>query len=146
MKRFQVVMMVSVVVSSFGFLLVAAASEANHQTSASSERRLSLTPHPVLKSAPPSAAQAHFIYERKARVQRVLLALDRVAAATLQMKPETASRLEPVIVDLAEQAVDLSSEEALSSPSTDAILTHLEETVSHLIQTMSRVVEPEISL
>ena len=157
MKLLQATLMVSVCVmgaSRSPALQAARALTQISKSSVSSEKQLSLTRPTVSPSVqkaappppPPPLTKTNFVYERKVRIQRVLLALDRVAAATLQMKPEMASRLEPVVVDLAEQAVDLSSDEALRLPDTDANLTKLEETVLHLIETMSRVVEPEILL
>lgn len=126
-------------------------------TALSMERKLSSVPErPSAGLGVPGSArpldreaavlQTNFVLQRKARIARVLLALDRVAQATLQLKPDTASRIEPVVVDLAEQAVDLSSDEALHSTDTDATLSKIEDTVSHLVRTMGRLVEPEMSL
>ena len=115
-------------------------------TSLSMEKKMSVAPR-TSRAAPP-ILPATYVMQRKARIARVLLALDKIASATLQLKPETASRLEPVVVDLAEQAVDLSSDEALltTSGATDDSLARLEDTVSHLVKTMNRLVEPEMSL
>jgi hypothetical protein len=90
--------------------------------------------------------QMNFVFIRKQRIQRVLVALDKVAAVTQQMKPENAERIEPVIVDLAEQAIELANENTLKADSTDLTLTKLETTVTELVHTMSRYVEPEASL
>ncbi len=92
------------------------------------------------------APQMSFVLQRKERIQNVLLALDQVAEITAQMKPETADRIEPVIVDLAEQTIDLANERALQSDETDAALGKIEATVTELIRTMNRYVEPEASL
>ena len=88
----------------------------------------------------------NFVFIRKQRIQRMLGSLDSVAAATQQMKPEMAERIEPVIVDLAEQAIELATDQSLQAPGTDAALTKLEITVTELVHTMSRLVEPEASL
>lgn len=90
--------------------------------------------------------QMSFVLQRKERIQNVLIALDQVAEITAQMKPETADRIEPVIVDLAEQTIDLANERALQSDETDAALGKIEATVTELIRTMNRYVEPEASL
>lgn len=98
------------------------------------------------QSAINSKARATFVQQRKERIERMLLALDRIAAATQQMKPETAARIEPVVADLAEQTIDLASQRALDSKSTDDQLTKLEATTSELMRTMRRIVEPEADL
>lgn len=92
------------------------------------------------------AAAGDLIVQRKLRIERLLISLDQVAAVTLMMKPETASRLEPVIVDLAEQTLKLVDNDAIVSVKTDNELDRLEVTVGSLMKTMDRVIEPEVSL
>ena len=86
------------------------------------------------------------VLQRRERLQKVMLALDGIAQATLQLKPETASRLEPVVVDLAEQAIELTRNESQNSVEADQSLLKLEKTVSQLVRTLNRFVEPELSL
>ncbi len=86
------------------------------------------------------------VLQRRERLQKVLLSLDGIAQATLQLRPETASRIEPVVVDLAEQAIELTRDDSVVSGEADQALLKLENTVSQLVQTMSRYVEPEMSL
>lgn len=90
--------------------------------------------------------QMNFVLRRKERIQNVLIQLDRIAQVTAQMKPETADRVEPVLVDLAEQTIELATEQGLQSPETDAVLERIEATVLQLTKTMNRYVEPEASL
>ncbi len=86
------------------------------------------------------------VLQRRERLQKVMLALDGIAQATLQLKPETASRLEPVVVDLAEQAIDLTRDDSLNAVESEQSILKLEKTVSQLLRTMSRYVEPEMLL
>jgi hypothetical protein len=119
----------------------------SHQVTAAAsrfgERSLSMPRH---RAEPAPSPQINFVLQRKARIQNVLMQLDQIAQVTAQMKPETADRVEPVIVDLAEQAIDLANEQALQSSETDAVLTRIEATVTELTRTMNRYVEPEASL
>ena len=91
-------------------------------------------------------AQIQFVLQRKERIQKVLVTLDHIAQLAAQMKPETADRVEPVIVDLAEQAIELANERALRANETEASLKKIELTVSQLSHTIDRYVEPEASL
>lgn len=93
-----------------------------------------------------SQAQTDFVLQRKERIQNILVALDRLAEITAQMKPETADRIEPVVVDLAEQTIDLANARALQSSETDASLNKIEHTLLELTRALSRYVEPEASL
>jgi hypothetical protein len=86
------------------------------------------------------------VVARKIRLQRLLGALDQVAEASLQMSPERAAYLEPVIVDLAEQTVALSEDQTITRASTETDLDRLETTVERLVQVVGRMVEPELSI
>lgn len=86
------------------------------------------------------------IIKRKMRIERLLVSLDRVASVAIQMRPENAERLEPVIVDLAEQTLELVTHEAIQNNETDIELDRLEVTVGRLVKTMNRMIEPEMSL
>jgi hypothetical protein len=86
------------------------------------------------------------VMSRKLRIERVLVTLDKVAAVTLQMSPERSSRIEPVLVDLAEQTLALVDEETLKASDTDEELDHIESTLAGLMNSMNRMIEPEMSL
>lgn len=74
---------------------------------------------------------------RQLRVERVLVALDRLAEVSLRMEPARAQILEPVILDIAEQVLDLKTDEDLE---------RIETRVHHLVKALDRMVEPEMSL
>ncbi len=120
----------------------------SHQVTAAAARfgERSMAIPRTRSEAPPVAPAVDLVAQRKARIQSVLVQLDQVAQVTAQMKPETADRVEPVIVDLAEQTIDLANERALQAAETDATLARIEETVAHLTRTMNRYIEPEASL
>lgn len=84
--------------------------------------------------------------QRRLRIERLLISLDRVAEVALQMKPETTQRLEPVIVDLAEQTLELVGSDEIQNVKTDTELDRLETTVGELVNAMNKVIEPEMSL
>lgn len=86
------------------------------------------------------------IISRRLRIERILITLDGIAAAALQMNPDQAVQIEPVLVELAEQTLLLTSEDAVLEPSTDGELTEIEETVEDLVVAVERMVEPEMSL
>jgi len=86
------------------------------------------------------------VVTRRVRIERILMTLDRVAEVTLQMSPDKAMRLEPVLVDLAEQTVKLTSAEAVLRTSTDNELDEIEKTVDRLVTVVERTVEPEMTL
>jgi hypothetical protein len=83
---------------------------------------------------------------RQLRIERLLTALDRVAEAAGKMQPERAQALEPVVLDLAGQALNLTSERAVLNSATDEELEKLEKTVQRLMTVLSKHVEPEMSL
>lgn len=83
---------------------------------------------------------------RRLRIERIMTTLGHVAEASMQMQPERAADLEPVLIDLAEQALVLTSDEALSSSSTDAKLSTIEDSLDKLVVALSRFIEPEMSL
>lgn len=93
-----------------------------------------------------AATQENQIIERRIRIERLLMALDQVAAVALQMQPEQAERLEPVIVDIAEQTLELVPDAQIKLASTDGELDRLEDMLGKLIGSMNRMVEPEMSL
>lgn len=131
-----------------------AAMFSNAQTSASIEKSIAVkktSPKSNVASAPVSAPAPApnldvFMNRRKERIARILITLDRIAAVTAQMKPETADRVEPVLADLAEQALSFANDEALRTVSTDSNLTRLETTVNQLVKTVNRYVEPEVRI
>ena len=86
------------------------------------------------------------IINRRMRIEKILVTLDQVAQVTLQMGPEQSAWIEPVLVDLAEQTLGLTSDEAVSDRTTDEALDDLEGTVNKLVNAVSRMVEPEMSL
>jgi hypothetical protein len=138
MTLFQTAVMVPV-------LAIGATFDSHHASAAAAhygERTLSAPHHADVKAE----LQTRFVLQRKARIQNVLLQLDHIAEVTAQMKPETADRVEPVIVDLAEQTIDLANEKALRSSETDSALTKIEATVGQLGKTMNRYIEPEANL
>lgn len=83
---------------------------------------------------------------RRVRVERILVTLDHVAAVAVQMNPDHADRIEPVINDLAEQSLELASEEAVSTSASDEDLERIEKTIDGLVTALDRMVEPELSL
>jgi hypothetical protein len=86
------------------------------------------------------------VIARRLRIERLLMTLDHVTVAVVQMKPEHVDRIEPVIADLAEQAIDLVGDESVVNPETDAEITRIEKTVDRLVGALDRLVEPEASL
>jgi hypothetical protein len=119
----------------------------SHQVTASAarfgERSMAM---PKYKDDSQAQTQMSFVLRRKERIQNVLIQLDRIAQVTAQMKPETSDRVEPVLSDLAEQTIELATEDGLQSPETDAALERIEATVSQLTKAVNRYVEPEASL
>lgn len=83
---------------------------------------------------------------RRLRIERILVTLDRVAEVAGQMNPDQAAELEPVIVDIAERTLDLSDDESVRRSSTDDELTEIERTVDRLVTVVENMVEPEMSL
>lgn len=88
----------------------------------------------------------HDVMARRMRLHNVLSQLDVVAGICMQMAPERSARLEPVLVDLAEQALRLSDDATIRRASTENELDKLEATIARLVKAISRVVEPEFSL
>lgn len=82
----------------------------------------------------------------RARIERILSALNRVAEVSMQMEPERASQLEPVILDLAEQAMALSTQEIAIQASTFSDLEKIETTVKRLSHAVATSIEPELQL
>lgn len=83
---------------------------------------------------------------RRLRIERVLMTLDSVAAVAMQMQPEQASRIEPVLVDLAERTLLLVEDDAIKKTSTDAELDEIEETLTGLMSSINKTIEPEARL
>ncbi len=95
------------------------------------------------------AAQQHPndpLLHRRLRIERVLLTLDQVAAVALQMTPEHSSRVEPVLVDLAEQTLELIDDASIRASATDDELDRIEETLMGLMTSINRMTEPEMTL
>ena len=86
------------------------------------------------------------VVTRKLRIERILVALDRVAETAMQMNPDRAASLEPVILDLANQTLELTDASAVAKADTDEALDELETTISQLVGVIGRLVEPEMSL
>lgn len=86
------------------------------------------------------------LVQRRLRIERLLVSLDSIAEVALQMKPETTQRLEPVIVDLAEQTLSLVGGDEIQNVKTDSELDRLELTVSQLVGALNKMIEPEMSL
>ena len=89
---------------------------------------------------------ADVIIERRLRIEGLLSNLDHVAAVAMQMKPEEADRLEPVIVDLAERTLELVDAEQLVQPSAEQELEDLETALSSLMEALTRQVQTEAVL
>jgi hypothetical protein len=118
-------------------------------TNAKSERAITTKVEPVVAQVVTQVVNApneSVLTQRKLRIQRLLISLDKVAAVAVQMKPENAERLEPVIVDLAEQTLNLVGQSEIQNVKTDSELDRLELTVGELANALSRTIEPEISL
>lgn len=101
------------------------------------------------RASPESRREAKLteaVVTRRVRIERILMTLDRVAEVTLQMNPDKAMRLEPVLVDLAEQTIKLTSADAVLRTSTDNELDQIEKTVDRLVTVVERTVEPEMTL
>ncbi len=84
--------------------------------------------------------------DRRVRIENILGALNRVAEVSMQMDPDRAAELEPVILDLAEQAMELSASEVVVKASTDAELTKIEDQVKELTIALAGSIEPEMTL
>jgi hypothetical protein len=83
---------------------------------------------------------------RRLRAERLLVTIHRVAELASQLSPDRAHRVEPVLVNLAEQTVTLTSREAAKSASTDVELEKLEVVLDRLASVLDHFVEPEVSL
>jgi hypothetical protein len=86
------------------------------------------------------------VIARRMRIERIMMTLDYVAEVTMQMHPDQLDSVEPVIVDLAEQTLELTSVEAVLDEGTDEDLDELESTVDDLVIAIERYVEPEMNL
>jgi hypothetical protein len=104
----------------------------------------SSTERPMEKVRTTATEQA--VMGRKIRIQKLLTTLDRVAEISMQMSPERSSTLEPVIVDLAERTLELTSNDTVRNDSTDQKLGQLELTLDRLVGVLGKIVEPEVSL
>lgn len=94
----------------------------------------------------PSSDEVEAVISRRIRIERILMALDGVAEVALQMSPEQSARLEPVIIDLAEQTLELTTEDAAFRGSTDVELSEIEATLEKLVTAVERLVEPEMTI
>ena len=83
---------------------------------------------------------------RRTRIENILAVLNRVAEVSMQMEPERAAQLEPVILDLAEQAMALSQKEVVVKASTGRDLDQIEKTVRRLSHAVANSIEPEMQL
>lgn len=86
------------------------------------------------------------LIQRRLRIERLLISLDRAASVAIQMHPQNSQRLEPVIVDLAEQTLNLVGSSEIQNVKTDSELDRLETTVGELMSAMNKMIEPEMSL
>lgn len=83
---------------------------------------------------------------RRTRIENILAVLNRVAEVSMQMEPERAAQLEPVILDLAERAMELSQKEVVLKASTARDLDQIEKTVRRLSHAVANSIEPEMRL
>ena len=83
---------------------------------------------------------------RRTRIENILAVLNRVAEVSMQMEPERAAQLEPVILDLAEQAMALSQREVVVKASTAKDLDQIEKVVRRLSHAVANSIEPEMQL
>lgn len=83
---------------------------------------------------------------RQLRIERILMTLDQLATIAVHMPPERAATLEPVLVELADQTMELTTEKAVVSVKTDSALEKIEATLERLGSALERLVEPEMSL
>ncbi len=86
------------------------------------------------------------LIQRRLRIERLLISLDKAASVAIQMHPQNSQRLEPVIVDLAEQTLNLVGSSEIQNVKTDSELDRLETTVGELVSAMNKMIEPEMSL
>lgn len=86
------------------------------------------------------------VLTRRLRIERILMTLDGIAQVALQMSPDQALRIEPVLVDLAEQTIELSDEDLVRTSDADRELNEIENTVDELVAAIEKMVEPEHSL
>lgn len=86
------------------------------------------------------------IVGRRLRIERILFSLETMAEASVQMSPDHASLIEPVITDLAEQTIELTDSDAVMDSSTDDEIEEIEKTLDQLVTAVERMVEPEMSL
>lgn len=154
MTLLKAAILVPVFVSGFWFTQTAPASlSAMSQARGEGVKKNASPRNPVRhpSSVHPKRAAQRTVSEaaelnRRLRIEQILMTLDRVAEVTGQMSPERAVALEPVLVDLAEQTLELTSDEAVQSPSTDEELDEIEGTVSKLVGVVETMIEPEMSL
>lgn len=83
---------------------------------------------------------------RRERIERLLTNLEVVAGIAQQMAPERAAQIEMVLDEMVGQCVELANERALRDRATDAKLLSLEKSLSRLVNTFDRILEPELSL
>lgn len=130
-------------------LIVVPMLSVSFPTNANSEKALPTKVEPAVKQAVTQVVNAPneaVLTQRKVRIQRLLISLDKVAAVAIQMKPENTERLEPVIVDLAEQTLNLVGQSEIQNVKTDSELDRLELTVGELANALNRMIEPELTL
>lgn len=86
------------------------------------------------------------VVANRIRIEKILEVLNRVAEASIQMEPERASQLESVVLDLAEQAMALSTQDVAIKASTLKDLEKIELTVQKLSNAVANSIEPEMQL
>ncbi len=74
------------------------------------------------------------------------MTVERLNEVAMQMKPEESIRLDPVLNDIAQETLDLVDDDSLSADQLDDQIGALEKTVSHLVKSLQREIEPEATL
>ena len=99
-----------------------------------------------LNTAPTDRSNNEIVYQRRERVEHILGALNRINEVSMQMDPDRAATLEPVLMDIAEETMALSDRSTIVKPTTDEDLGRIEATVKKLSHAVARSIEPEMSL
>ncbi len=116
------------------------ASVANHPTTLSREA--------VLVQSIPSdrISREDILIQRQIRIERILKLIDLLTEATQLMNPDQAWRIEPVLLDLTDQTLELVEEGVVSRPWADEKIKDIENSLERLVQALEKTVATEISI
>jgi hypothetical protein len=103
-------------------------------------------PPPAVEEKSEGSELEREVISRRIRIEKILMTLEYVAEVTMEMHPDQLDAVEPVIADIADQTLELTSIEAVLDEATDKDLQEIEATVDDLVYAIERYVEPQINL